>query len=372
MCAPRDTHWHLARAPEMLRIVAVYTHLDEVALRVLWSMYRDDQELIRAEGIAAGSINTTYRLETEAGTFYLRINEAKTSDEVYYERDLLDVLRRSQLSGVITPRIMRTRVGGSFFLVERRAGRPIWAALFPALDGRELSPAEVRGEHTEQVGAFLGRAHLSLRAHHGRRANPFGISTVSRWLDDLERAEALAPAVREAVSVLRRTHGRVVARRRLLPRGVVHGDLFVDNTKWDGNRLWAVFDWEMAGRDHLTLDLAIGLLAWCWRRDAALPNRGVFEPELCQAMVRGYQAVRPLSSTEKRGLHTEALLAAVRFTTSRIRDFEVPRAGHSAAQRTYLDYRDFLGRLQELDALGDHGFRRLVGLEGAGGSRASR
>lgn len=344
--------------------MAVYTHLDELALRALWSVYDDDAELRQAQGIAAGSINTTYRLETGAGVFYLRINEEKTTDEVFYERDLLDRLAGASLHGVITPAIRRTRVGGSFYLVEERQTRsgvrPIWAALFPELPGRDLGPFEVQPPHVTQVGAFLARAHVALRAFRRGRRNPYGLPVVQGWLGEIQRADGLEKLALRLQAAL----DDVKAHRRLLPRGVVHGDLFIDNTKWRQGKLEAVFDWEMAGRDQLALDLAICVHAWCWRRGG--DGAGMYDAGLCRALVEGYQRVRPLHDSERRGLFVEAVLGAVRFTASRVRDFELPRADRAGAQRAYLDYRDFGARLDALEGMGERGFRTLVGLHGKG------
>jgi homoserine kinase type II len=348
--------------------VAVYTPLDELALRALWSVYDDERELLSARGIAAGSINTTYRLETEAGVFYLRINEQKTTDEVFYERDLLDRLAQRALGGVVTPVIRRTRIGGSFFHLEERqtpgGPRPVWAAIFAELPGRDVGVFELEPAHTAQIGAFLARAHRALRDFRRGRRNPFGLPVVRRWLADMGPIAAAGPlgAVARRLS---RSVEQIARRRRLLPRGVIHGDLFVDNTKWQRGALQAVFDWEMAGRDHLALDLAICLHAWCFTRAS---GEGAFDPARCQALVAAYQAVRPLQPSERRGLFDEARLAAVRFTASRIRDFELPRADRvdrEGAHRSHLDFRDFLARLDALEGMGESGFRALVGLQGS-------
>ena len=335
--------------------MAVYTHLDDGALRALWSVYDDDDDFVRAEGIPHGSINTTYRLTTGRGVFYLRINEDKTTDDVLYERDVLDVLAGAALGGVVTPVIRRTRVGGSFYLVEKRHGAPVWGEIFPELPGRDLGVFEVNPQHTAQIGAFLARAHVALRgfkATGGGRSNPYRAAVVEGWLARLARVAAVA----DVAGVLQRALARASARRRLLPRGVVHGDLFVDNTKWHHGDLRAVFDWEMAGRDHLALDVAICVHAWCWHSD-----RG-YDADRCKALLAGYQRVRPLHASEKRGMFWVALVGAVRFTASRLRDFEVPRDRDQGAQRAYLDYRDFLRRLEALEGLGDKGFRNMVGL----------
>lgn len=348
----REREFASHRGAGSFSAVAVYTPLDTIALQALWSVYDDVAELKKAEGIAQGSINTTYRLETEAGVFYLRINEHKTTHEVFYEAKLLDRLQAARLD-VVTPEVRRNRVGGRFYEVERRGGHPIWAAVFPLLPGRDLGVFEVTPTHTAQVGTFLAQAHRALRSFRGRRANPFGLATVQRWLDELRGFAETREVAQRLAGVL----ARVQATRRLLPRGVVHGDLFVDNTKWRETRLVAVFDWEMAGRDHLALDVAITVLAWCWRRE-----RNEFDAPCARALLAGYQGVRKLAASERRGLFTEALLAAVRFTASRMRDFEVHKPGREHAARAFLDYRDFLARLDALLALGPRGFAQMMGL----------
>ena len=199
--------------------VAVYTHLDETALRALWSVYDDEHELVRAVGIPHGSINTTYRLETEAGAFFLRINENKATDDVFFERDLLDKLALAHL-GAVTPTIKKNRVGGSFYLVEERAHRPVWAAVFPELPGRDLGVFEVEPAHTAQVGAFLARAHQALRGA-GSRPNPYGLPVVVRahhhagTTRHRARREARPPRATLALGRVRSAHQPLRVGRRL-------------------------------------------------------------------------------------------------------------------------------------------------------------
>ena len=333
--------------------MAVYTTLDDGALRAMLSVYDDQAELVRAEGVLAGSINTTYRIQTDRGACFLRINEGKSTADVLAERDVLRALAQAPLGGVAIPEIKKTRVGGSFYLLAHRGGQPLWATVFAELPGRDLATFEVAAEHTRQIGRFLARAHRALRGLRLWRPNPFGAGAVGRFIEELERA----PETAELAARLRVVLASLRARRRLLPRGVIHGDLFPNNTKWHRGELLAVFDWEMAGTDHLALDLGIALCAWCWR-----PTVRAFERELCRALLLGYQEVRPLVASERRGLYTETMLAALRFTASRARDFEIPRPDHAGAARDRLDYRDFLARLEALQTMGRRGFAGLTGL----------
>jgi homoserine kinase type II len=230
--------------------------------------------------------------------------------------------------------------------------------LFPALPGRDLGSFEVRAHHAQQVGAFLARFHAGLRSFRRRRRNPYGLPVVRGWLRELRHDDTIAPLAKQLAVTL----DDLRRRRRPLPAGLVHGDLFVDNTKWEGHdddaRLVAVFDWEMAGRDHLLLDVAITLCAWAFRRDG---EQLVLVDDVAAALVESYQRVRPFAPSERRGLFTELRLAALRFTTSRLRDFETPRKG-DVAERRYLDYRDFLSRLHLFEGAGERTTLRRLGL----------
>ncbi len=333
--------------------MAVYTAMSDGALRALVSVYDDQAELVRADGVLAGSINTTYRLETDRGAWFLRINEGKSTDDVFAERAVLRALAHAPLGGVVVPTIMQTRIGGSFYLVEERATGPVWATMFAELPGRDVAVFEIDEQRVAQVGRFLAQAHRALRELRLRRINPYGRATVERFVAELSRCTQTA----ELAERLGRELAAIARRRRLLPRGVIHGDLFPNNTKWQRERLAAVFDWEMAGTDHLVLDLAIAVCAWCWR-----PTERAFDAALCRALVQGYRAVRPLAPSERRGLYDECLLAALRFTASRARDFELPRPDRAGAARDRLDYRDFLARLDALHTVGRRGFATMVGL----------
>ena len=316
------------------------------------------RNLIELEGIAQGSINTTYRLTMSDGSvWFLRVNENKAFQVLLRERDLLahlDNVGAKQLTAE-TPRMTRSVAGGVFYALDDALRGRRWASIFPQLPGRDLAVFEVDALHTTQVGAFLSRAHEHLRRWPGG-ANRYGIDVVSRWLNglrDVAETRTTAATLTTALTDVRR-------RRRPLRRGTIHGDLFIDNTKWDtdaaGPRLRAVFDWEMAGRDHLALDLAITLCAWCWQRRG---EEMIFRADVAAALVAGYQRRRQLNPAERRGLFQELRFASIRFAASRLRDFAVPRDGPQPERRV-LDPADFVQRLQWLEGQGERAVLRAL------------
>lgn len=332
--------------------MAVYTPLPRQLVDNMAAVFPDVGTVVDVEGIPQGSINTTYKVTTkEAGVWFLRVNEGKAFDALVHERDVLHALDEHDL-GAVTPTMALSVPGGSFFPVDVGDVRR-WASWFPALPGRDLGVFEVTPDHARQIGAFMARAHLALRGFHRRRRNPYGAPVVRGWLRTLQ-AQGVLPDVIER---LRQTLAHIERRRRLLPAGLIHGDLFVDNTKWEDGTLRAVFDWEMAGRDHLVLDVAVAVCAWAFVREA---ERMVLRADVAAALVDGYQQRRRFAPSEVRGFFTELRFAALRFTASRIRDFEAP--GKQGGERRYLDFRDFQQRLDVVEGHGDRGVRALLGV----------
>jgi homoserine kinase type II len=347
-----------------IRTMAVYTPLHRQTIEAMVSVFPelsrgvfdDHAGVVDIEGIPQGSTNTTYRVTLKSGAvWYLRVNEDKPETSLAHERDVLDALHRLAL-GVVTPRMARSMAGGAFFAIDQE-GQRRWASLFPALPGRDLGIFEVTPVHAAQIGTFLARAHTGMRAFFRRRRNPYGLPVVQAFLGELAGDAATAGVARPLVRELE----RLARRRRPLRAGLIHGDLFVDNTKWEaapsGPRLAAVFDWEMAGRDHLAYDVAIVVCAWAfWRGDDGIR----LVDDVAAAIIEAYQLIRPLSPAEKRGFFVELQLAALRFTASRMRAFETSR-GHGA-QRRYLDYRDYLSRLHLLQGYGERKTLARLGL----------
>jgi homoserine kinase type II len=205
-------------------------------------------------------------------------------------------------------------------LLHELAGKP--AAVVTRLPGsHRLSPD---APHAAQVGAMLARMHLAaadlaVAQPHLRGLGwwtetvpvvlPFVDSAQARLLsDELAFQQQLAASAAGAS----------------LPRGAIHADLFRDNVMFDEtageDRLCGFFDFYFAGTDSLLFDVAVCLNDWCTDLDS-----GQLADERAAAFMAAYQAVRPLTSTERR--LTPALLraAALRFWISRLWDWHLPR-----------------------------------------------
>jgi homoserine kinase type II len=158
----------------------------------------------------------------------------------------------------------------------------------------------------------------------------------------------VAAAVDELTGRLERI--RAAAPRTPGPQTLIHGDLFRDNVLWQAGEISALLDFESASRGSAAFDLAVTMLAWCFGDD--------LDPELVSALAAGYASVRPLSTEERDRFFHESVIAALRFSITRITDFELRPKGSGV----YKDFRRFLARQRTLERLGPEGLLALLGV----------
>ncbi len=303
------------------------------------------------EGVPEGSIHTTYRVWTATGEiYYLRLAEGLDTAAVETELRLLAHLGSR---GLPVPGVCHPRSG------ERPAhlrGRPV--VLFEGLPGAPLPRAQIDPEACRQVGEALGRLHRAGSELSGRRPNRFGPETVATWVEALDGEGLSGPRDprRGLDGSLRRHLATSLAESRgvfdaALPAGWVHGDLFTDNVLFQAGRLSGLLDFEMACTAPFVLDLAIAALVWGWEEG--------FDRSRLTALAEGYQACRPLEAEEWAALHGAARFACVRYTVSRLRDFEA--SALSAARLKRKDWRRFYRRLADVEAHSPEDFAALLG-----------
>lgn len=294
-----------------------------------------------ARGIEAGTVNTSYALDLEAGRYFLRIYEEQDAAGAGREAR---VLAHLAARGVPTPAPVVAKDGTTMRTV---AGKP--AALFPWIDGDILCQRAVTPAAAEAVGAALARIHLAGHAQGAPLdAGRFGP------LDLVKRCERVAlsrdPEARALTDSLRAAVARIAgSRRRDVPTGLIHGDLFRDNVLWEVGtescRIAALLDFESAHDGPFAYDLAVTILSWSFGSK--------LDTDVASAIVRGYRSVRELEVGDRDVLYDETIFAALRFTITRITD-EAIRVGKR--------WQRFVERREAIEQLGRLGFLEVLGL----------
>jgi len=284
-----------------------------------------------SKAIAAGTINSNYSLETETGSWFVRVNEGKSEVDVAWEARLVDALAAA---GVITPPPRHAADGRPYGQLSHVRGK--WLSVFPWRVGTHLRPDEVTPGAATAVGAALAQLHVAGLAlpTAWRRGSIYDhdhlVGRYSRFEMSLD--PQLARAI-EVVGDELATVGDAAHLRRSATHGIIHGDLFRDNVLWSDGALVALLDFEQASGGSLAYDLAVVINDWCWTGSPRL--------DLAEAVLQGYQAVRPLTPGDRAALPIEVRAAAVRFTITRITDVYLARVDNPEK-----DFRAFLARAE--------------------------
>jgi homoserine kinase type II len=320
--------------------MAVYTALDADQIAAALQLYGlPPPAQVRPE--PRGAVNTGYHVWSGGRRFFLRVNEGKSEADVRFEAEAQQYLHAARFP---VPELRSTTDGRSWTEV---AGKP--AMLFAYAPGEELSPGAITPEHCRRMGEELGRLHELAAGFAAGRPNPYGPAWVAERLRRLEAA----PVDAEAAAALPVLEDELIRANALpgSPRGLVHGDLFVDNVLWIGDRVSALLDWEMSCVDPFAYDLGVALNAWCWA--------GGYQADRARALLGGYRSRHGLEPETTVGLHAWSRFAALRFAVGRLAGYVPP--GSPASPPPGKDWREYRDRLEVLRGTSEAEFRRLLG-----------
>ena len=288
--------------------------------------------------VPAGSVNSNFELGTAGGErFFLRVFEESPHAAVERQNALL---ARLAAAGVPTPVPLALAAGAG--TIAEHQGKAV--SVFPFVPGEHLCQARLSPAHLARVGEALARVHVAGAGVQALPANRFGRAELAARLANLEARE-LPGEIEQLVPELRAGLDELAAHGAPGGSAVVHGDVFRDNVLWRDGELVGLLDFESASAGEPVFDLMVTLLAWCFS------DR--LERLLAQALVAGYRRVRALGEAELAAAWGAARFAALRFTITRITDYELRPRGVVV----YKDFRRFLARLRAVEALGASGFR---------------
>jgi homoserine kinase type II len=301
--------------------MAVYTEVGDAELEAFIASYGLGR-LLSYKGIAEGVENTNYLVHTERGPFILTLYEKRVArgDLPFF----LGLMEHLAARGLNCPTPVRDQNGE---MLRELSGRP--AAMVTFLEGVWIRRPQV--VHCGALGRALAEMHKAGEGFTITRPNALG---PAGWAPLFQRFEADAD---EIVPGLRATIAAELADLAALwpkdlPHGVIHADLFPDNAFFLGDELTGLIDFYFACNDYLAYDVAICLNAWCFEPDHA------FNMTKAQALLRGYQSVRPLSATEQAALPIFARGSALRFLLTRGYDWINTPANALVSPKDPMEY----------------------------------
>lgn len=321
--------------------MAVYTEVPDDDLARFVAAYPIGG-VLSCKGIAEGVENTNYLLRTETGPYILTLYERRVNRE-----DLpffLGLMEHLAGNGLRCPTPVRDSSGA---MLQELAGRP--AAIVTFLDGVWIRRPRV--EHCAAVGTALAEMHLAGQGFALQRRNGLGLDGWRPLYDRFrDRADEIAPALRDVIEA--ELDHLEAHWPRDIPQGVIHADLFPDNVFFIQDRLSGLIDFYFACNDALAYDVAVCLNAWCFEPDHS------FNLTKGMALLRAYDAVRPLDAAECESLPLLARGSALRFLLTRAYDWINTPEGAMVKRKDPLEYLRRLRFHQSIASVSEYGFQR--------------
>jgi homoserine kinase type II len=240
--------------------------------------------VVSCERMSSGYSNANYRLETSAGAFLLRHRINQDQSEVEQELDILDWLRSAEFPAPAAIRF----TGGDRWIA---GPEDTYFVLLEWLEGSEPEPNH---PNVTSIARALGDFHqLPLPSGDWRhRENPLGLKAAASFADSVTSDSP------EIFRIFADEYEQL--RDRLsepLPTGIIHGDLFPDNTLFHNDELVAFLDFEDACEDTLLIDVAMTIHGFCFLDET-------WTPSLAETFLSAYIERRPLTRAELEALPT--------------------------------------------------------------------
>lgn len=258
-------------------------------------------ELVSFQGISGGVENTNYFLNTTTGKYVLTLFEEFEFDEVPY---FLDVVAHLKHKGFNVPAALIDIHGERLRTVK---GRP--AIIVDCFPGEGLE--STNEESCRLMGAALAQLHVAGEdfPHHreSHRGEAWWHKTSKAIAPELEpeQAHLLLSQIAE--------FDHFIAQHPNLPKATIHGDLFFNNTLFEGDQLSAIIDFYNACHSWVMYDLAIVVNDWC-----SDMSTGELDMAKYRALLNAYIHERQPSADEIMAWPHMLRIAAVRFWLSRL------------------------------------------------------
>lgn len=255
-------------------------------------------ELIKITPLIGGTVNSNYLIETTQGQWVFTVLEAMPNGLAGSLCEFLLFLNHHAFS---TPIVQKTRFQEVLIDYEHKP-----SLIVSYLSGQ--SPIHPTLKQCHDIGQTLGQLHQLTKDYPYHLTNTMG---------DLWRINA-AQELMSQLSPQEQTYiqATLEAQKMLpeLPKGIIHFDLFRDNTLFIEDRLQGVIDFYYACYDTYLIDLSIAINDWCtnWKD----PDRHM-RPDNLQALMAGYQNIRPLTALEHQILPTMLKISALHFWLTR-------------------------------------------------------
>ena len=286
--------------------MAVYTKITKGDISIINNNF-NIEEIVSFHGIKKGIENTNYLLKSKNKKYILTIFEKRVSKkEIPFFMELMDTLNSSKIS---CPKPIKTYKKNYLIKLKNKS-----ACIVSFLEGKDKK--FLKNSDCLAIGKFIARMHLITKKIKLNRKNSMGINNLDHLLNSIKfkskKSSNLKIFLRNNLTNIRKNWPKE------LPKGIIHGDLFIDNIFFKKNKLSGMIDFYFAANDYFMYEIAICINALCFE----LKNKKfVMNKKKIKSLIKGYESIKKISLKEKNSLNTLCRGAAIRYLLTRLYDF---------------------------------------------------
>jgi homoserine kinase type II len=285
--------------------MASYTQIDIKEAENILKLY-GRSHVEKLTPLSLGISNSNYRVDLKNESVLLKISNDKNQLQLSEEQAILLYLSQRGYPYSLKPFALIS--GGLVYNYEAYFG-----VLYPFVEGIPPGPSDYT---CKEVGQALAKLHslahdnIALKNLRPHESVGYGALEILKYSE----SSTCPKDYKEAFHYFFPDHLKSFLQAPL-EKGIIHGDLYYDNTLFNNNHLSTVLDFEQAGLGEYLLDLGISISGTCL-------EKGRIITPLVKSYLGGYESIRPLNKIESSFLDHAIILGLLSISLWRIKRFK--------------------------------------------------
>ena len=286
--------------------MAVYTKINKKDILYINKIF-NNEKFLSFKGIKKGIENTNYLLRSKNKKFVLTIFEKRVSRiEIPFFMKLMSRLNDSNIN---CPKPLKNKDGKYLIKLKNKT-----ACIVTFLQGKDKKVLNLKNCY--DVGKAIAQMHLSTNKIKLFRKNSMSVKNLNSLLKSLKFRSKKFSNIDKFLKVNFDDIKKKWPEK--LPRGIIHGDLFIDNIFFKKNKLSGIIDFYFAANDYYMYEIAICINALCFDK---IDSKFKINKKKINSLIKGYKSVKKISLKEKKSLNILCRGAAMRYFLTRLYDY---------------------------------------------------
>ncbi len=259
-------------------------------------------------GIKKGIENTNYLIKTKHKKYILTIFEKRVhSKDLPFFMKLMSGLAKNKIK---CPKPIKNKKGNHLFKIKNKN-----ACIVTFLKGKDK--VNVSSKECFIIGKNIAKLHNASKKLKIYRKNSLSVNSWSPLLNKInKRINKLSKNLVQDIKIDLVKIKKIWPKN--LPKGIIHGDLFIDNIFFFKKRFHGFIDFYFSSNDYYAYELAICINALCFNKKN---KKFTLNQNKSSNLLRGYQSIRKLTNKEKKNFNILCIGSALRYLLTRAYDY---------------------------------------------------